>query len=268
MQDRDLQLSAFVLRARPVARSLGVGLLFVVAVFLIVVALVTGVRTVQGSVAADAMIAQLWSGIVTADIRGKPGPEQFVTTNTAILPTSTGRFDLIAGIKNPSSQWAAVTFDYALQLSGATVAAGTASLFPGEERYLLAFGQQLGSVPASNDALTVAVSNAVWHRATAADPLPERELTVRDAAYQVLSNTASQALSRVTATLRNTGVQQYRDVTVQAVLFHGDTMVGASQVVLTTVRSQEERSLDLRFSRAADVTRVVVLPLVAVPAAS
>jgi hypothetical protein len=258
MNDSDLQVSFWVLTLRPFARKALPFVLLALDALLIGLAALGGFRFVRTEIQNDALAVALSQNTVQTTLLQErlqhPTP---VIVSAALLPSGGKQYTLLATVRNPSQRWAATSLGYTMSVGETVIAQGTTTLYPGEEKYLVAAGQVLPESAPLAGAVSVALTDASWVRSTAERSLPKMEIDVLYPLYRVLSNDTP-ALSQIVATVKNGSVAAYPEVEVVAVLMRGQTPLAVATVLLQDLAGEEKRPVDLRLYGAYDATNAVV----------
>lgn len=258
MNNSDLQLSFWVLTLRPLMRRTLPMVLFALDALLISLAVRGGFHFVKTEMQNDAVAIALGQNVVPTTLLQErfqhPTP---VVTSATLLPMVAKHYSLLATIRNPSQHWAATSIAYSINVGETTLAQGTTTLLPGEEKFLVAADKTLPQTETPSSAVNVTFTDASWVRSTAVLSLPKKEIDVLNPQFRVLSS-GTPALSQIVATVKNGSVAAYPEVEVVAVLMRGQTPLAVATVLLHNLAGEEERAVDLRLHGAYDATHAVV----------
>ncbi|MBI4415283.1 MAG: hypothetical protein HY566_03540 [Candidatus Kerfeldbacteria bacterium] len=260
MNDRDIQLSSWLVRVRPVLRrgAFLALLLLCVAVVLLAVwqsILYVASRGIQEELFADLARNRLFS---PSQIKGLRPPILSVEDVT-LLEDASGSVNAVAKVSNPSDQWALVTGAYAWKIDEETITTGRTTLRPSEQRYVVGLSLPASDV-ASTSRLTFEFTATTWKRILQPRDLPNVKFDVADTRYTILSNAPKNQVSTVSAQLANLSVESFPQVELTAILLNGQTIVGVGQLVLDDVKGLSTRQVELRFFQALSVTKALLQP--------
>ena len=258
MRDRELQVSYWLVGSRPKLRTIALATFVAFDFILFGLACLYGLRFFLSAGDYDALIRSYAQNRVQySKINTRLQPTEPVVMQTAVLGGASGKYDLVAVVKNPSDRWALESVDYSFLLDQQTLAQGVTSFFPSEERYLVQFQVPLARV-SPQAKMTVAFSNPRWRRALDKTDLPAVELRVQNPAFRILSTVPASPLSQVTATVTNGSVFALDSVDVTTLLMNAGAIVGAGQITLSDLTALEDRPVDIRFYQILSVQAALV----------
>lgn len=263
MPDRDLQIGFWVLRFKPILQRAILGTLLAVDAVLLLIFALQVAAYFRANADYTTLISSLSRNTVKfADVTGRWQKPELAVDQAVALADSSGEFQLVAIVRNPSPQWM-VTAGNALYLAGdAQVGSSSAmTMLPDETRYLVTF--HVKDQPLTNgQRLSVQFADLAWRRVTPQHPAPNVSFAIENPGFRVLSNAPANPLSQVTGTLVNRTVRPFPSVTTTALLMKNDVIVAAGQLLLENVESLERRSVDIRFYLAPSITNALLRPTV------
>ena len=172
------------------------------------------------------------------------------------------RYDFVASVRNPNSQWVAREVTFQLLVGGTVVAEKTSFVYPGEDKYVAFFGQEISGY--NNPVLNIA--KVTWRRYRDFVELAEPRLKfeVADIKFDSARESGIRGdlpVSKLTFKIINNSGYSYWQVGVYMILLSGGQVVGANYTSLDQFRSNEARDVDMRwYESLPTVSQVEVLP--------
>lgn len=163
-------------------------------------------------------------------------------TGTYVFPSTSGKADVLAVIRNPNSSWGLRDFSYTFIISdsaGQEVGRfeGRSYILPGEEKYLIKVGQ---AVSGSAQRVDVVITPQTWIKSP---ELQQPNIDVKNLAY---SASAPLGQARLDGRLINSSSYSFEEVEVAAVLKGSDDKpVGVNYTTLNALLAGEERDFRL-----------------------
>lgn len=262
MNDRDIQLSSWLVGARPTLRRVA----FAVLIFLGAAAVLLAVWQSIAYVAGRGMQEQLFVDLASNRLRPPSQiaglrPPALTIDRVTLLEDASGSINAVAKVTNPSDRWALITGAYAWKIDGTAIATGRTTLRPSEQRYVAGLSLPASDV-ASTSRLTLEFTTISWRSVLQARDLPNVKFDTTDTRYTILSNAPKNQVSTVTAQLANVSVESFPQVELTAILLNGQTIVGVGQLLLDDVKGLSVRQVELRFFQALSVTQALLQPSV------
>lgn len=256
-----IKLNYFVLTNRQDLKKWWFLVLLAVAIFSTVFVITNVIVYVVNLPRQDALMASMAEGQVDyTAIRTASHPQSLIIEQASVLPVGTGRYDLVAKVKNVNTQWAATSVTYVFSLAGVASGEQTESIMAGQEQYLAAYNVS-GPESAAGLTASVAVTHVTWQRIADPSLIPKADFT-----YSQLTQTSSTTLTglhtfRVTAQVTNNAFIGFWKSKFMVILFNGTTVVGVNSVFLDKFLSGESRSLYAQWDNIiANVSSVSIVP--------
>lgn len=181
------------------------------------------------------------------------------------LSGGAGKLDLLVPVENRNATfWAEL--EYRFLIDGTAQPLRKAFVLPGEAKYLA----ELGAPSASGASVELKIEKRVWRRvdlkgASSAEAFASERLNIR-AENPVFIPSEALATSPVSSAkfmLVNDSAYGYYDVDVLALLYRGDSIVGAHAARLETLEAGERKPVELFWFQALpQVTKVEAIPSV------
>lgn len=182
-------------------------------------------------------------------------------TGTYVFPSTPGRVDLLAIIRDPDSNWGLKNFNYTFVVRDGTGQElgrfeGQSYILPGEEKYLVKVGLPINGAAQKVD---VTITPETWIKSP---ELQQPNIDVSNLSYAESSPLGQAALD---GRLTNSSAYSFEEVEVAAVLKGSDDKpVGVNYTTLNALLAGEER--DFRLIWFAPVAGAVQEPSVKVEA--
>ncbi|MFZ5391471.1 MAG: hypothetical protein ACOZAJ_04335 [Patescibacteria group bacterium] len=191
----------------------------------------------------EAMLKQLVdSRVETYDYNRRHAPQEIEFGYKAAVPAGSGRYDLVATVRNNNEDWAVTQFSYVLTADGREFT-GSSWLLPKEDKYLIIPQVELSYRPTQLD---LRVNSLSWRRIKTKDSYPWPDFSVQEEKFEQLptvdSNQSSSA--RLTFTLVNSSAYSYAQVPINAILLRGNEVVAVARQVLSEVISGQSKPVE------------------------
>lgn len=173
-----------------------------------------------------------------------------------------GKYDFVAKLKNPNSDFTARQVLVQLLAGGQVVAEKTTFVYPNEEKYVGIFGQQI----AGGGNPVIKIARIDWFRVNKFEELSQPKLRFEISEIEFKSARDSGVrgdlpVSTLDFKIKNDTAYNYWRVGVYMVLFGADRIVGANYMALDQFLAGETRELQMRwYESLPSVTRVEILP--------
>lgn len=264
--EREHRRDVRIVEARPLLMRVGFATLVVVdiimAIFFVVVIIgyiISGSFSDLRSMASLATNADEMQAIASQS-RAK----DMSVGSVKVLQGTDTSYDFYTLVKNTNSDWYA-TFTYVFSSGGTTSRIEDGFVMPGEEKYLMSFGNTAESRPSS---VTVTIGELVWHhinRHEAPDVQAwlneHRNFTVADATYSSDIGLANDKIGRTTFTLTNTTPYAYWTPQFTVILERAGAIVGVSKATVSEFSAGDVRSVEVRwYGELAASGTVTVVP--------
>lgn len=193
-----------------------------------------------------------------------PASPRQVTSDIEASPVqvlaSADRYDLAAKLKNPNEKFTA-NFQYCFVRADQNLICGSSFLLPGDEKYILALGQDLSS---GSEGITLVISSVFWQRIDAHKipswtdfsalrlSLPVSNLNFASGDNSGLSDKLS--LSRLEFSIKNNTSYGYYEAPLNILLFSGSELVGVNRYLVKNFVPGDSR--EVKISWAANLSAV------------
>lgn len=208
-------------------------------------------------------IVETVSGYET--IRSSTEPIGLRVVSTATIPTSAGKFDLLAEVSNPNATWAIERVVPTFGFRGQELAGEPDFFLPNEKKWLFIFNVSSGTAAVGGQPETVSVrfDEPTWRRLPERVALPPTDFALSGVAHRVVSGgtRTTVSVSEVSGELENRTVENFWQVRLKIVAMSGSTPVGINQIFLDRVEGLSRRPFTVQWSSAlVGVTDVTVVP--------
>ena len=161
--------------------------------------------------------------------------------------------DLAVKLQNPNSKFMG-SFKYCFTLAGNNLSCGNGFIMPGEDKYILALGQNL---PGSQSEAEFKLTDIFWRRidahqipdwnSFASDHLnfPVSAINFSSGSSNNLSEKIS--LNNLSFSIQNQTPYSYYEVPVNILLFNGEELVGVNRYVLENFLAGERRDIKISW---------------------
>lgn len=198
-----------------------------------------------------------------AYFREKNKPRELVLQSINILPTTSGRYDIIAKVKNPNSKWVVSSVAYQFVSGSEVIAEGEGFIFPSEEKFLIAFG--VGKKVRQSD-LILNITNLSWQRFLNFENFAASRLNFDVQNTELITGRKAGTSSRLPVsqtrfTVTNNSAYSFWQVGFYVVLYSGSNIVGVNYASLEEFLSEETREVSINwFESLPSITRIEVIP--------
>ncbi|MDD3487305.1 MAG: hypothetical protein PHF35_02940 [Candidatus Moranbacteria bacterium] len=192
-----------------------------------------------------------------------PDARNLETAETAIVPGEGGRYDALAKITNPNSQFGAAKFGYVFSLldqSGKVLAKseGESFVLPGQTKYILAFNMDASEKPAS---VKFEVRSFEWDKLK---EYKEPDIPVYSKQFN-LSSGGESGFANLKAKIKNQSDYDFRTITADVVIRNGaGTPIAINETNFNDVRANEEREINLTWNSSFPIdpvsARIEIVP--------
>ncbi len=177
-----------------------------------------------------------------------------------------GRYDFIAKIKNPNSNFFAQV-NYCFLSGEIELACGNSLIFPGETKYLMTLAISLDSRPGNLD---LVLKNINWERVDG-KKYPNWTEYFSDHSNFVITDTkfiaekadtlTSGYIDEVSFSITNNSAYNYWEVPLSILLFRGDNLVGVNKYTISEFMSLDQKDVNLSWINSVkSVDRVEIIP--------
>jgi len=172
------------------------------------------------------------------------------------------RYDFVAKISNPNPQWFAANVLFQLLSGGKVIAEKNSFIYPGEEKYIAFFGQELTSF--ENPSLKVA--DIGWRRVHQFSDyaLPRLNFTTSDIEFKSAQDSGIRGelpVSTLNFKITNNTAYSYWQVGVFMALLSGSDPVAVNYLSLDQFHSGETRNVEMRwYESLPSVQQIEILP--------
>lgn len=179
-----------------------------------------------------------------------------------ILPVTEGRYDIVARVKNPNSDWVVKKVIYQFISGDKVIAEKTSFIFPGEEKFLAVFNTE----PTSLGGVTLRFKEISW----------QRELNFADFSPQYLNFDISEInimtpsqlsirgklpVTKVTFKVKNQSAYNFWQVGFYVALYSGSKLIGLNYTLLDQFKSGEEKRAEVNWIQSLSTpNRAEILP--------
>lgn len=191
--------------------------------------------------------------------------EKKLSIGTAkVLQGTATSYDFYALVKNPYPDWYA-TFTMTFAGNGVTERQEKGFVLPGEEKYLISFGNVAKSRPSS---VRVQLRDVVWQRVdrhfapNVQEWMNEHDnFTVTNVAYVTDIGLINGSIGRTSFTLANTTPYSYWTPQFTVILERAGAVIGLAQATVSAFASGEKREVEVRwYGEQAMNASVTVVP--------
>ena len=171
------------------------------------------------------------------------------------------KYDLMAKVKNPNDNFFS-HLSYCFSDHGHDLACSSITLFPGEERYIMALALDLDKSPGN---LSFDIKKENWERVNVRtypdwDSYYAERLNFSFSDLKV-ETAKGQALNRVSFQLKNNSPYNYWELPLDIILLYGQKVVGLNSYTVNEIMSLESRSVNLSWPGSlSSADRVEVVP--------
>lgn len=176
-----------------------------------------------------------------------------------------GRYDFIASVKNPNSNFLAQV-NYCFLDGEVELVCRGATIFPEESKYLISLALPLDSRPSD---LKFIFKNVSWQRLDA-KKYPDwksyyssrNDFSVSESEFIAERvDSSSSYLSQVSFSIKNNSAFNYWEVPLNIILFNNNSLVGINRYVVTEFMSLSEKQVNLSWLNSVrSVNRILISP--------
>ncbi len=177
-----------------------------------------------------------------------PKAENLKVIEKAIIAGETGKYDALAAVTNPNSQFGVERFDYSFNLldeAGKIIAksSGASFILPGQTKYILAFNMM--PVDAKPEKLDFQISSFKWSQFS---EFEEPDIAVYAKEFNLASG-GEPGFAKLRAKMRNQSGFDFRKISAVAVIRdkNGSPIV-INETNFNDVRANEEREMNFSWS--------------------
>ncbi len=192
------------------------------------------------------------SNVNFAEYRKRNAPLPLEVGKAVAIPAGTGRYNLVALVKNPNPGWGAPEFGAVFSVDGVEVR-GQGFIMPLEEKYVIHLAAQLAQPPRQ---VQLTIEQAGWQRVRADSNLRLPDFIVEGEKLELAEGIGTS----LRFTLFNRSTYGYYDVGVTAVLLRGGVPVAVGRQLIASITSGERRVVELAWPQALVADRLIVKP--------
>ena len=176
-----------------------------------------------------------------------------------VLSGGVGKIDILAPVENRNATfWAEL--EYRFVVGGMELPSRKAFVLPGQAKYL----SELGADSGSGASVELKIEKRIWRRADlrgarSAEAFAEERLNIRgeNPVFRPSDTQATSPVSSAKFTLANDSAYGYYDIDVLALLYRGETIVGANAIRVDRLEAGERRPVELFwYQTLPQVTKV------------
>jgi len=182
----------------------------------------------------------LFTGSPYADWLQQARPQGLALSDTQTFLEENGRYDFLASIKNPNSNWLA-TFDYRFSDGNQAGTYKRGFVMPGEEKYLLDLGHDEG-------ASKLEIANQRWQRVKMSQQIMNTRLLFEVADEKLYAGTAAGEPNRVVFLMSNNSAFGFWNVGAQVLLYSGGQLVSLNYIDIKQFRAGERRQVEVDWN--------------------
>ncbi len=265
--EREFQRDVTITTARPKVVHFGLFVWLLVDVALVVFFFVTVVLyLVSGAFADQRLMATLDNNVAALhDAARARSADPLLVGDARVLTNDVGAYDVFAVVENPNTEWyATFTYQFGDDVMAAPV---SATVMPGEEKYILALNVVRGNKPSG---VSVLVEDVVWHRVdrhavanTAEFLVDHSNFVVSEDVYDDSITINKTKVGDSTFTLTNNTPYSYYNPSFIVLLNHGGGVIAVNQVAVPQFLAGESRTVTVHwFGNAPGAGTVEVLPII------
>ncbi len=188
--------------------------------------------------------------------REVPEIENIEVIEKHFIPAGGGRYDVMAKIRNPNSEYGVPELEYKLVLLGQdgkiiSEKAQTGFVLPGQKKYFLAFNLDPSEKPAAAD---IKISSFKWSRF---HEYKGPDVSIYQKEFNLVSG--GTGFAQLKGKIRNQSGFDFRNIAVKAILRDGsDSPIAVNETSFNDVREGEEREFTLNWSHSFPIDPVSV----------
>lgn len=188
-----------------------------------------------------------------AEYRRRNAPIPLEVGTVTAIPSGTGRYDLIAQVKNPNIRWGIWNMPFTFQADSSSFT-GASYIMPLEDKFIVSLGATLPQRP---QRVSVSFGALGWNHLRA-----DRELKLPNFKVAGEQISASEGVgTSLRFTLENNSPYGFYEVGVVVVLTRSGTPVAVGRQVLSSMASGEHRPVEFTWPQLAGTPdRLTVKP--------
>jgi len=197
------------------------------------------------------------------ECEGMPEAENLKIIEKNIISGAPGKYDTIAKIENPNSQFGAARFDYSFNLldeTGRIIAKSVGSNFilPGQSKYILAFNLSPDAKP---DSLDFKISSFEWSKFS---EFEEPDIPVYGREFSLASG-GDTGFANLKAKMKNQSGYDFHKISLKAIVRGSNGVpIAANETNFNDVRVNEEREINLKWNNSFPIdpmsAKIEILP--------
>lgn len=190
-------------------------------------------------------------------------PKEIVMASLDILPTTGGRYDIVAKVKNPNTRWYVENIVFQFVSASEIAYQGESFILPFEEKNLIAFGVDK---PIKLGNLTLNIDDISWQRVSNYEEFAESRLDFRVSDIEFITSRSSGLSSRLPVSqsrfmVTNNSAYNFWQVGFYVLLYSGNQLVGINYTTIDQFLSEQTREVSINwFESLPSVTRTQVVP--------
>ncbi|MBI2426390.1 MAG: hypothetical protein HYV34_00955 [Candidatus Kerfeldbacteria bacterium] len=213
----------------------------------------------------------LASGVNFDSYRAEFGAKKVTISEASVVRVDQNTVQLMVKLTNPNIYWGVSPVILEVKSGEESLGMISGYILPNEEKYLAA---DVANKEFTAGATTVEKVQWSWQRVANRDTFPAPRFTTSTPTIEIVDaslapepgkkkSSGTRQFHRVTATISNASVVGFQNVQVTGVLFRGDQPVAAKTTTLATLKSGEERAVEIIWpSVYSGVSRAVLYPSV------
>jgi len=206
----------------------------------------------------DQQLAQITAtNIDFASFQARTKAENISFLEPEVIYSGNNSYDIFTKVVNPNERWLVKELTFQFVSGDYTSPTTTIYLLPQEERYLFDLAIQS---PKRLSAVTINVMDIKWQRFKPAMEIPEVNFKTSKVDFFVSDN---ESRSWISFMVNNESINNFWEVTWQALLFSGRKVVGINQIRTEEFVSGQSREVIMSwFEKLPRVSTVEVYPVV------
>lgn len=175
-------------------------------------------------------------------------PKNIVITESKVVPSGPGVYDVITWVKNPNEKWYARSIDYTVVFAGQKSKVANTFLLPGEERVILTKDfHTTDPTAAEKETSKIQFENPDWQMLDN----PENYLLPKFQTNNIMLEDLSDQYTkhRVTGELKNLSLFGFRTLNIIVIISQGSKPVAVSTTTIQNIELHETRPIDIRFTQ-------------------
>jgi hypothetical protein len=177
-----------------------------------------------------------------------PDAQNLKVIEKTIITEQPGKYDLLARIENPNSQFGVASFEYEFDLKdeqGKIVSRyqGSSFILPSQTKYILVFNQEQAAVPSSTD------FKIKTYKFTKFSDYEEPSIRVSEKEFSLVNGGASYA--ELKAKIKNESDFDFKEIKTKVVIRDDDdNIVAVNETTRNDVRVNEEREVIFNWNNS------------------